>query len=195
MDNLKRCPKCKNYKSINDFSKDSTQKSKLCVWCKACKDIIRKKWQLNNKEKKKAHEARWINKNSDRNREIKRNWYRKNKTKASEYQKKKKLENPQLYNSQRTERTMRRYARVKGCTIGNINEIKAFYKWVKTVNFLECTYCKDEIKNISDRQVDHIIPIARGGTHELINLTPSCRKCNQSKNCRSVKEFLNEISY
>src|ERR1035437_2790500 len=40
-----------------------------------------------------------------------------------------------------------------------------------------CAYCgsHDEI------QIDHVIPIVRGGSHDWDNLTAACRSCNQSK--------------
>lgn len=32
--------------------------------------------------------------------------------------------------------------------------------------------------------VDHILPVASGGTHELSNLRPACRSCNSSRGAR-----------
>ena len=51
-----------------------------------------------------------------------------------------------------------------------------------------CQYCgksrwKDEVK----LEVDHIIPISKGGTDDINNLTTSCRKCNRKKMNRILK--------
>ena len=51
-----------------------------------------------------------------------------------------------------------------------------------------CQYCgksrwKDEIK----LEVDHIIPISKGGTDNINNLTTSCRKCNRQKMNKILK--------
>lgn len=46
-----------------------------------------------------------------------------------------------------------------------------------------CTYCGAS-GNDSELQVDHITPVAKGGSHHLANLTTACRNCNQSKGSR-----------
>lgn len=44
-----------------------------------------------------------------------------------------------------------------------------------------CQYCGKEIVDASDYEMDHIIPIARGGKDNYLNLVTSCRSCNQKK--------------
>ncbi len=39
-----------------------------------------------------------------------------------------------------------------------------------------CVYCGDPSEHM-----DHVIPLARGGTHEIDNLVPACKACNLSK--------------
>lgn len=40
-----------------------------------------------------------------------------------------------------------------------------------------CQYCGDG----EDLTCDHVMPLARGGTNDLDNLTTACRSCNSSK--------------
>ena len=43
-----------------------------------------------------------------------------------------------------------------------------------------CTYCGKNGSEV-ELHVDHIIPLARGGSNHIANLTTACRQCNQSK--------------
>jgi 5-methylcytosine-specific restriction endonuclease McrA len=48
-----------------------------------------------------------------------------------------------------------------------------------------CVYC-DSMENI---EIDHIVPLARGGTHTPENLAPACRSCNRSKGAKLLSEW------
>ena len=47
-----------------------------------------------------------------------------------------------------------------------------------------CAYCDDPATSI-----DHVIPLARGGTHFEGNLAPCCSACNSSKSAYTVAEW------
>lgn len=51
-----------------------------------------------------------------------------------------------------------------------------------------CAYCGCEI-TLSEMQVDHIVPLRRGGKDEIENMYPSCRSCNHYKHTLTVEEF------
>lgn len=56
-----------------------------------------------------------------------------------------------------------------------------------------CYYCnlKFEIKDLT---MDHIVPIARGGTSTKNNVVVCCNKCNQDKKLKiPVEDFLDKI--
>jgi 5-methylcytosine-specific restriction endonuclease McrA len=48
-----------------------------------------------------------------------------------------------------------------------------------------CVYCRQSKK----LTVDHIIPLARGGTDNIENIVPACRSCNSRKNTKTAEEF------
>lgn len=50
-----------------------------------------------------------------------------------------------------------------------------------------CTYCKTPLA--WDVSLDHQVPIARGGRHELANLAPCCGRCNPIKGQLTAPEF------
>ena len=43
-----------------------------------------------------------------------------------------------------------------------------------------CAYC-GKIIRVSEMQVDHIVPKNQGGTNDIGNLNPACRRCNHYK--------------
>jgi len=49
-----------------------------------------------------------------------------------------------------------------------------------------CTYCKDEDGPF---EVDHIVPVTRGGSNEPANLCVACKPCNSSKGDRLLSEW------
>jgi hypothetical protein len=57
-------------------------------------------------------------------------------------------------------------------------------KWRRT-----CAYCGAEHVPL---QIEHIRPMARGGSNRASNLTLACRSCNEKKAARSVEAFLSD---
>ena len=84
---------------------------------------------------------------------------------------------------------------------GNIGEINFLYghprryvsRWenIRSLVFIRdqhtCTYCGSKDTPL---HCDHVIPVSRGGTDELSNLTTACEKCNLSKGSKLVEEWL-----
>ena len=48
-----------------------------------------------------------------------------------------------------------------------------------------CQYCGAQ----DDLTIDHITPLARGGTNVLDNLQAACRSCNSAKGARTPEEW------
>ena len=52
-----------------------------------------------------------------------------------------------------------------------------------------CTYCL--VKLNKKFEIDHVIPIAKGGANTIFNLKLSCKSCNQSKGSKLIyKEWI-----
>jgi len=43
-----------------------------------------------------------------------------------------------------------------------------------------CYYCRQKFPP-EELTMDHLIPLARGGTSDKINIVPSCKECNNKK--------------
>jgi len=44
-----------------------------------------------------------------------------------------------------------------------------------------CAYCGKPDHRADELELEHVIPIGRGGDHHLSNIVPACHRCNQSK--------------
>ena len=51
-----------------------------------------------------------------------------------------------------------------------------------------CAYCGCEI-DIQQMQVDHVVPLRKGGEDSLSNMLPACRSCNHYKSTLTVEQF------
>ncbi len=86
----------------------------------------------------------------------------------------------------------KREAKLKGATIENVDPFKVFDrdKWrcqlcgVKTPKSKRGTYDDDA------PELDHIIPLAKGGEHSYRNTQCSCRKCNGLKSDKPMGQML-----
>lgn len=68
----------------------------------------------------------------------------------------------------------------------------------------KCFYCECELpedtKQYDEREnmvsftrnwhIDHMIPLSRGGSHDIDNLAPSCGSCNMKKLTMTSDEFI-----
>jgi 5-methylcytosine-specific restriction endonuclease McrA len=53
-----------------------------------------------------------------------------------------------------------------------------------------CCYCGEQTQPFNTFSIDHFVPLARGGTHQLPNLLPCCVRCNGAKRDRTPEEWL-----
>jgi hypothetical protein len=83
----------------------------------------------------------------------------------------------------RTYKLIRR-ARVNGAqghfTAREFRAKCAYFGW-------RCFYCHKPTPHL---ELDHYIPLARGGTNFIGNIVPACRGCNRRKSTRTGEEFL-----
>jgi len=81
------------------------------------------------------------------------------------------------------EKTRRRYANSLGCRVK-----KSHYKDLYT-NHPYCTYCGKALA-WEQAEIDHYVPLSKGGVHEDSNLRIACKTCNRSKHAKLPEKFL-----
>jgi len=143
--------------------------TKLNEWIKKNPDRFKqsvKNWQKNNKDKIKA----WRDANKEKLRICEKNWRKRNKERVLSVQKK---------------RTARQFfmSRAIACVKRNENGDKKqvandiFWLWHKQRG--RCALTGQRLDRTAE--LDHIIPVSRGGTNERSNLQWLCRKVNRYK--------------
>jgi len=61
----------------------------------------------------------------------------------------------------------------------------------------KCVYCGRQCYCVenqpNDMTLDHVRPLASGGTNDIGNIVPACRHCNNHKSGKSLVQWLEEI--
>jgi len=92
------------------------------------------------------------------------------------------------HRAKRTAVNAARRARITGNTIGDRKEIAAIYSTAQDAPRVRCYICGNLIPK-GKRQVDHIIPISKGGAHTPSNLAVACEHCNETKAAKLPSEI------
>lgn len=75
-----------------------------------------------------------------------------------------------------------------GAIAGNLAEIKEIYRRAKEDPKVRCYLCGKLIP-IGYREVDHIVPLSKGGAHRPSNLAIACIGCNRSKHDKMPEDI------
>ena len=116
-------------------------------------------WRAANPEKKKASNTKWRNENRERHRESSRNWI---------------ANNPERY------REIQRHAQIRRRFLkAGLSEHYTEDEWNMLLHSYGCRCAKCGGKD--NIEVDHVIPLIKGGQNTIDNIQPLCRSCNAQK--------------
>lgn len=150
-----------------------------------------------NTETRKAQMKAWRDANPEKHREAVRNWKAANPEKAKVHevikrkrhgkaiqarQKRWRDANPEKVAAQSAAAVHKRRARVGDAVLTG----KQIAELRETADGV-CAYC---LQPCDALQLEHCIPLARGGAHEADNIVFACPSCNASKGTRTPLEFL-----
>lgn len=170
--------------------------------CKACARARASAHQKKNSEATKEYMRQWRLANIDevrkndrersalfrkehpgRRRDVNRSYRERNAEKVASSRRAWKEANP----SRVREYASTRRAHMRG-TGGRLQ--KGTVKMLLEKQKMKCACCKTSIKN--GYHVDHIIPLAKGGSHQARNIQLLCPNCNLSKGAKHPIDFMQE---
>ena len=163
---MKTCKKCGETKPLSDFPKGKKNIDGRRPVCNNCIKVYAAKYRLENAEKKKASQIAWREKNREKENAQRR-------------------ENPEKYRIH----THNRRALLK--SLGKLTpgiSIKLF-KLQKG----KCACCKKPLG--TDYHMDHITPLALGGSNTDSNIQLLRAKCNKQKGAKHPVDFMQQRGF
>jgi 5-methylcytosine-specific restriction endonuclease McrA len=186
--NFKTCKRCHSVKSVGEFYTDKRLDGGLQLQCKECEKQYRKNYYKEKKEEIRVKHKQY---------------YIKNKEKILNNQKKYRQENPDIIRNEQKEygktesgkakrlsSRQRHRAQKMGATVEDFTSQEVFIR-----DRYICQACgiktRPDYKNPNHSKypnLDHIIPLSKGGEHSKRNTQCLCHQCNISKGSRHAND-------
>jgi 5-methylcytosine-specific restriction endonuclease McrA len=181
------------------FHRNKKAKYGFNTICKVCAKAKVKRWQSENVERVRETKRKSNQRHRERIRAKRSYDWRNNPRYRSDVQRraaKWKDENKTRINARKRElrkqpkyRLQNRLAQQKRQRLTSLSQQQYFEIWEELQG--RCAYCGISIfpEMERDATIEHIVPIVRGGTGDLINITLACLSCNSSKGDRLYDEW------
>lgn len=134
-----------------------------------------------HREKRLAYQARYRAENSDKKRAAVARWDAANANRRRAVEAQRRAANREHFALKESARRARKFA--NGCYAVTAEDV---HRILARLNGA-CTYCRAPLSD--GFHLDHVMPIARGGSHSIGNLTAACSRCNLSKGALTVMEW------
>lgn len=205
---FKCCTKCDCMKpaTVEFFDPGPHYKLGLKSFCKTCRRLSRRQSYASNPEKELEYTRRYRAQNPEKVADAVRKWNESNPRFHYEYNKRWRSENLEYYRAYRLDygrryrkenlervRLHTRIASTKRRSLirssegsHTVAEVQQMYEDQGGL----CAYCETVL--LGNYEVDHMIPLSKGGRNDWTNLAIVCRRCNRTKHNKTVVEFFNQ---
>jgi 5-methylcytosine-specific restriction endonuclease McrA len=196
----KRCRECRKLLPVDNFCKQKGSADGLRHICRKCMHKQYKAWYEAHKGEVAKKRKEYVSNHREEYNAYKRGYYKThteqvkqcvkksskvNSERKKEYQKKYMRDYQQTEHGKAVFRTLvnKRRALRKAATIEEIP-----YEYVEKLrNGTVCPYCSKPIVKV---ELDHIIPLSKGGKHSVDNLISCCFTCNRQKRNMPLADWL-----
>lgn len=143
-----------------------------------CQPCYQRRWALANRERLRAADRAWRARNRKKDNAESALYNRTHRDERREYERRYYRANP----AARLAKNYNRIARIKG---NGGSHTASDWAMLLGQYGARCGYCAAE--GFLER--DHRIPISRGGSNDISNIIPACRRCNLKKGALTENEF------
>lgn len=181
----KICTKCGRQLAATAewFHRDKSTKDGLQCWCKSCQKIY---YEAHTDEKKTYDKARRQARKEEIKTQVKA-YKEAHKDEIAAYLKNYRKTYDQTHQKQINAKTRRYYARKKELTVGEFDK----REWLELQpKPYRCYLCGKIIGDNEPYEIDHRIPLSRGGPHMPWNLGITHSTCNKAKHTKTPSEYL-----
>jgi 5-methylcytosine-specific restriction endonuclease McrA len=163
----------RNKDEINRYSRNRYEKNK------EKESERKKKYYQKNKEMIDARNKKYNEQNKEKRQSRAQIYYQQNKDRIKLVSNAYRFNNPELNRNASAKR--RAIKESNGIFVISKKELKALYE-------SDCFYCGSKGKI----ELDHVLPIIKGGRHSIGNLVAACQSCNRSKGAKLLVEWINK---
>lgn len=163
----KTCTVCKESKPRDEFHLIRRGLMARSSRCKACGKAQTYEWRAKNRATAAKIQRDYRNRHPERVKAAVDAWLAANPDYERERSSRRAKQNPEIH-----------AARARA------HRLKKTRCEVAAILNSPCAYCGGVAT-----EIDHVVPLSRGGGNEMTNLAPACRRCNSSKGNRSLEEW------
>ena len=163
----KRCPRCKETKPTSDFGKDRRNKDGLNTYCRSCK----KRYN----DEQKEYRTEYFKK-----------YHQQHRIEEQEYSRLYRKEHPDSCKKNTANWRAKLFRDESILSTIEIEESLSFFNY-------ECAYSGVPLS--CGYELDHIIPLSKGGTNQVHNIVPCLSVINKQKNARDIEEWYPQQSF
>jgi len=191
MESIKVSPDCGKSRPRSEYNFNNRQKQTYQAYCRPCEKVRHTAFALANREQELARKKSYYYANRERLLQYKKESYEANKPKRLLQVRNYRLKNQEIIKQKSIEyfaqnkELVRHHARLRKVRKKTNGIFLVTLKEQRQIYSQPCFYCG----SLDSIQIDHVVPLSRGGTHSIGNLVAACALCNNQKNKWFITEW------